>query len=82
LKVDILGMAERGILQIPPPMIDPKGRNVLAFYSRFQVTAYNKNVLPPSQVSKVWEDLLRPELKGRKFMLDTRAPDISFLVLV
>ena len=80
LKVDILGMAERGILQIPPPMVDPKNRNVLAFYSRFQVIAYHKDLLPPSQVPKVWEDLLRPELKDRKFMLDTRAADISFLV--
>lgn len=81
LKVDILGMAERGVLQIPTALIDPKRRNVLAFFSRFQVTAYNKNLLPPSQVPKIWEDLLKPEFKGRKFMLDTRAPDISFLVL-
>jgi len=80
LKVDILGMAERGILQIPPPMIDPKNRNVLAFYTRFQVTAYNKDLVPLNQVPKAWEDLLRSELKDRKFMLDTRASDISFLV--
>ncbi len=80
LKVDILGMAEHGVLQIPPPMVDPKQRNALAFYNRFQVTAYNKNLLPQNLIPTSWEDLLKPELKGGKFMLDIRALDISALV--
>src|SRR5215813_11370634 len=49
-KVDLFGMASRGILAIPPPMIDPVNRNIVAFFSRFQVTAYNKQMLSPTQI--------------------------------
>src|SRR5262247_1342902 len=42
-KIDLLGMAELGIIQIPNQMIDSKNRNIAAFFSRFQVTALNKN---------------------------------------
>ena len=79
-KIDILGMAKQGILQIPPPMIDPKYRNIIAFYTRFQVTAYNKNLVPPQQLPKLWEDMLKPEFKGRKFAADIRPTEIAALV--
>ncbi len=80
LKVDVLGMAQHGILQIPPPLIDGEHRNALAFYNRFAVTAYNKNLVPAGQVPRVWEDLLKPEFKGRKFAADIRPKDIAGLV--
>jgi iron(III) transport system substrate-binding protein len=79
-KVDLQGMAEAGILQIPPQMVDDTQRNIVAFHSRFQVVAYNKNLVPPAQVPKVWEDLLKPEFKGRKFSLDIRPGGLSTLV--
>jgi ABC-type Fe3+ transport system substrate-binding protein len=79
-KVDLLGMAKQGVLQIPPPMIDQKYVNVIAFENNFQVTAYNVMVVPPDLVPKTWEDLLRPELKGRKFALDIRPKDVAALV--
>jgi ABC-type Fe3+ transport system substrate-binding protein len=79
-KIDILGMAEQGILQIPPAMIDPKQRNVVGYYSRFQVTAYNKNMVPADRVPKLWEDILKPEFKGRKFAADIRPTEIAALV--
>jgi spermidine/putrescine-binding protein len=79
-KMDILGMAEQGILQIPPAMIDPKHRNVVGYYSRFQVTAYNKNLVPAEKVPKLWEDILKPEFKGRKFAADIRPTEIAALV--
>jgi ABC-type Fe3+ transport system substrate-binding protein len=80
LKVDFLGMAEHGVLKIPPQMIDPKQRNAVAFFNRFQATAYNKNLLSSTQIPRVWEDLLKPEFKGRKLMMDPRALGISALV--
>jgi iron(III) transport system substrate-binding protein len=80
LKVDLLGMAEHKILQIPLPMIDPKNRNVVALLSRFQVTAYNKDLVPADRVPKTWEDMLRPEFKGRKFAADIRPTEIACLV--
>jgi spermidine/putrescine-binding protein len=78
-KVDILGMAEQGILQIPPPMIDPKQRNVVGYYSRFQVTVYNKKLVAGDKL-KTWEDILKPEFKGKKFAADIRPTEIAALV--
>jgi hypothetical protein len=79
-KVDILGMAEHGVLQIPAPMIDPKHRNVVGFFSRFQVTAYNKKLVPADRLPKIWEDILKPEFKGKKFAADIRPTEIAALV--
>lgn len=79
-KIDILGMAEQGVLQIPAPMIDPKQRNVVGYYSRFQVTAYNKKLVPADKLPKFWEDILKPEFKGRKFAADIRPTEIAALV--
>jgi iron(III) transport system substrate-binding protein len=79
-KVDLLGMAQQGVLQIPQPMIDAKNRNVVAFFSRFQATAYNKSLLPPDKAPRAWDDLLKPEFKGRKFAADIRPTEIASLV--
>ena len=69
-KVDLFRMAEQGVLQIPTPMIDPKNRNIAAFYSRLIVSVYNKTLVPADQVPKAWEDFLKPEFKGKKFAVD------------
>jgi ABC-type thiamine transport system substrate-binding protein len=79
-KIDIFGMAQQGVLQIPTPMIDPKHRNVVGYFSRFQVTAYNKNLVPAEKVPKLWEDILKPEFKGKKFAADIRPTEIAALV--
>jgi hypothetical protein len=72
-KVDVFAMASHQVLAISPQMIDPKNRNVMALFTRFQVTAYNKQMLPSAQVPKTWEDFLKPEFKGRKFAADGAA---------
>jgi iron(III) transport system substrate-binding protein len=79
-KVDVFAMASHQVLAIPPQMIDPKSRNVMALFTRFQVTAYNKQMLPSAQVPKTWEDFLKPEFKGRKFAADVRPQEIAGLV--
>jgi ABC-type Fe3+ transport system substrate-binding protein len=79
-KLDVVGMAQQGILQIPVPMIDPKNRNVVGFYSRFQVTAYNKTLVGADKVPKLWVDLLKPEYKSKKFAADIRPTEIAALV--
>ena len=79
-KADLLGMAERGVVQIPPDMIDPKNRNVIALVSRFEVVSYNKNLVSPGQLPKTWEDLLKPEWKGRKFGTDIRPQELAAMV--
>ena len=79
-KIDILGMAEQGVLKIPPAMIDSINRNIVSFSSRFSVVAYNKNLVPADQIPKRWEDLVRPEFKGKKFAADVRPTEIAELV--
>jgi len=61
-------------------MIDQKNRNSVALLSRFQTTAYNKNLIPPDRVPRTWEDLLKPEFKGKKFAADIRPTEIACLV--
>jgi ABC-type Fe3+ transport system substrate-binding protein len=79
-KIDILGMAEQSVLRISPPMVDPINRNVAAFFSRFQVTAYNKNLISRDRVPTVWEDFLKPEFKGKKFAADIRPTEVAALI--
>jgi iron(III) transport system substrate-binding protein len=79
-KVDLLGMAEHGVLAIPPKMIDPMNRNVIALVSRFAAVPYNKNLVSPDQAPKTWEDMLKPDWKGRKFGVDIRPQELAALV--
>jgi iron(III) transport system substrate-binding protein len=71
-KFDLLGMAERDVLRIPPEMIDPKLRNFAAQGSALSAVAYNKNLISAERVPNKWEDFLKPEFKGRKFLMDLR----------
>ena len=71
-RVDLLAMAEQGVLAIPPKMIDPNNRNVIAAASLVGVVGFNQCILQPSKVPQDWEDFLKPELKGRKFIADVR----------
>jgi len=79
VKFDIVAMSEQGVLQIPLPLIDPIRRNVVGFSSRFPVISYSKNLVPPSQIPKSWEDLLKPEFKGKKFAIDIRPQELANL---
>jgi ABC-type Fe3+ transport system substrate-binding protein len=79
-KFDILGMAEQGILGIPKPIIDPIVRNVVTISSNLQVVAFNKTLIAEDKVPNSWDDFLRPELKGRKFIADVRPVWLASLV--
>ena len=78
-KFDLLGMAKEGILAIPPEMVDPKGRNVMSVTAGVHVVGYNKNVIPENRVPDSWEDFLRPEFKGKKFLVDIRPQGFAAL---
>jgi len=80
LKVDLLGMAQSGVLQIIPKMIDPDARNTMAVSTTVGAVAFNKDLLPAAQVPKNWEDFLRPDLKGRKFLVELRPNNLAALV--
>jgi len=79
-KFDLLGMAERGVLQIPVKMIDPIHRHVVVVAADIQVVAYNKQTLPAGKVPNAWTDFLREDFKGNKFMIDIRPKDVAALV--
>jgi ABC-type Fe3+ transport system substrate-binding protein len=71
-KFDILGMAEQGVLAISPKMIDPRDRNIVSLTSGVSVPVYNKKLISEDKVPDKWEDFLKPEFKGKKFMVDIR----------
>jgi iron(III) transport system substrate-binding protein len=79
-KIDMLGMAQHGVLQIPSGMIDPINRNVVSYTTNTQIVAYNKNLISEDKVPNNWEDFLKPEFKGRKFLVDIRPQEVANLV--
>jgi ABC-type Fe3+ transport system substrate-binding protein len=79
-KFDILGMAQQRILQIPIGMIDPVNRNIVAYTSNTMVVTYNKSLLPHDKLPNQWEEFLKPEFQGRKFLADIRPQFTSALV--
>ncbi len=42
------------------------------------IMAYNKNVLPPEKAPKSWTDMLKPEFKGRKLIIQDAAAGTAF----
>jgi len=80
-KFDILGMAEQGVLRIPPKMVDPDSRHFVSMASAAGSIAYNKNRVPPEKVPNSWEDFLKPEFKGRKFVADIRPHGMASLTV-
>ncbi len=79
-KVDLYGMVEQRVLQMPLQMVDPINRNIVAIGSGIQVVAYNKKLIASESVPNTWEDFLKPELKDRKFALGIRPKDVAVLV--
>ena len=71
-KLDIFAMAKQGILQIPAEIVDPVNRNIVSLASTIHCVAYNKNLIAQEKVPNSWEDFLKPEFKGRKFMTEVR----------
>lgn len=72
MKFDLLGMAEQGVLKMNPKMVDPNNRTVVAIATGLCAMAYNKGRVPAERVPNQLEDVLRPEFKGRKFIVDVR----------
>jgi ABC-type Fe3+ transport system substrate-binding protein len=71
-KVDLLGMTEQGVLAIPTKIVDVKSRKAIAVSSTVGAIAFNRCVLDAAKVPDRWQDFLKPEFKGRKFIVDIR----------
>ena len=78
-KFDIVGMATAKVLAIPVPMIDPKNRNAVSIASSAHGIAYNRKLIPEGKLPKSWDDFLRSEFKGKKFLVDTRPQGFAAL---
>jgi ABC-type Fe3+ transport system substrate-binding protein len=78
-KIDLLGMATQNVLAIPPAMIDPKNRNIMSIGSAIFGIGYNKKLIAEEKIPNNWEDFLRPEFKGKKFMADLRPQGFAAL---
>ena len=80
MKIDILGMVSSGILNIHPRMVDPVNRNTVSANTIPQVVVYNRKLISEEKVPDKWEDFLKPDFKGRKFMADIRPSSVAALV--
>ena len=78
-KFDILGMAMHKVLAIPQAMIDPKNRNIVSVASSIHGIGYNKKLIASEKVPNKWEDFLKPEYRGKKFMVDIRPQGFAAL---
>jgi len=81
-KHDMLGMAKHGVLKIHPSMIHPTERNVVGVLSVIRVLAYNRMIFSEDKLPDKWEDFLKPEFKGKKFVMDIRPVPLAALVPV
>ena len=80
MKFDVLGMAEQGVLEIDPRLIHSTERNIIAATSSISVIPYNKALISSDKIPTKWEDFLKPEFKGKKFVLDIRPLQVAGLV--
>ncbi len=80
MKCDILGMATHGVLKIDPRMVHSSERDVISVVSTVKVVPYNRKLISEDKVPAKWEDFLKPEFKGKKFVLDIRPIEVSSLV--
>jgi ABC-type Fe3+ transport system substrate-binding protein len=78
-KLAIKMMAEKGVLGIPVKMVDPDNPFVVASGTVASAVAYNKNMIEAAAVPSAWDDFLRPEFKGRKFIVDIRPQGFAAL---
>lgn len=79
-KFDFLGMAQRGVLNLPANLVDPVNRHIVALQSNMQVIAYNTELIAPDRIPATWEDILNPEFSDRKFAIDVRPKVFAALV--
>jgi iron(III) transport system substrate-binding protein len=82
LPVDVLGMAEVGILDIDPRAVDPVNRNIVATGSGVGGVGYNPDLLPEEDVPDSWDDLLTETFNAdnHRLLVDIRPANVAPLV--
>ena len=77
--IDLMQLVEDGVLDMPAEMINPKEPGTMAAGSGLGAFSYNPELLSPDLVPTSWDDFLRPELKGRKFLVDIEPANLAIL---
>lgn len=78
-NVDLFGMEKNKVVTIADGMINHKRGDVMAAGSGISAFAYNPKLLPADQAPKTWDDMLQPQFKGRKFMIDIEPTNLAAL---
>jgi ABC-type Fe3+ transport system substrate-binding protein len=82
-KMNIHGMAEKKVIDLPVKMINPKQPNAVALGSALAGVSYNSKLLPPGFVINSYEDLLDPKLKNGQIWVDvSQASGLAALFVV
>ena len=77
--IDFLALSKSGVLEFPEEMINPDQTNVVSVGSGISALTYNKKLVKEEDLPDTWEDLLKPEFKGRKFMIDIEPTNMAAL---
>ena len=79
-QVDLLALAEAGVIDVPADMINPDQPETMAAGSAMAGFSYNPSELDPSLVPESWEDFLDPGLKGKQFLVDIEPVNLATLI--
>jgi iron(III) transport system substrate-binding protein len=78
-RIDLLAMSKAGTIKMPEGLINPHEPHIMAAGSGLGAIAWNKKLVPESEVPSSWEDLLDPKYKGQ-FMLNIEAEHVAELM--
>lgn len=78
--VDLLKLAEDGVIDVPADMINAEQPTTMAAGSAMAGFSYNPSELDASLVPETWEDFLNPALKGKKFLVDIEPVNLATLI--
>ncbi len=77
--VDLLALIKSGVLDMPEEMINPDQPNTMSAGSGISAITYNKKLMKEEDLPDTWEDLLQPQFKGRKFLIDIEPTNMAAL---
>lgn len=79
-QVDLLQLAEDGVIEVPAEMINAQQPTTMAAGSAMAGFSYNPSELDPSLVPESWDDFLDPGLKGKQFLVDIEPVNLATLI--
>ena len=79
-KFDILGSCSKRCSSFLPRLWIPGRETSSTTSTNVNIIAYNKKLIAPEKVPDNWEDFLKPEFKGKKFIMDVRPLPLAILV--